>query len=469
MTAVLEALPNAKLVSLTATPPYDVTGHEWQRYQELCGAIDEEVSVPELVQVGTLCPHQDYVFAVSPLKIDSDTLKVYDEAVLQICNELLDDETFLSITLHHPWVANPSASPQEILDNPELAIALLAYLKTRAEPLPNHLLNLMDTCPLDLPIMTRRWWHILIHSYLFDSVWESLAETNQHRDQLASRLRADGLLYRRELRINESRPIKIQLSLSGAKVQACIDVYRFERKVRGDGLRQVILTDFIRDEGVDAEGQGIIQLGSFPVFRALVDAIPKNESAHFGLLTGRIAILHQDRIPDLQKHLVDQSLSTTPLQNIPDFVKVNLSGSGRLTRAFTELISTDPRRLKVITTQLDDGSVSIALGGGTFFEQSLFADCMSELLGQIENPRYLLMRSGKLLGLERHDYHAVPTVLGINKDRAITIQATWNKWVGPSELLYTRNDNGRSILLKARSHAFSTAMEKQSNRLDQWQ
>lgn len=47
------------LVALTATPPYDSDHLEWSRYQELCGPIDEEISVPELVKAGTLCVHQD--------------------------------------------------------------------------------------------------------------------------------------------------------------------------------------------------------------------------------------------------------------------------------------------------------------------------------------------------------------------------------------------------------------------------
>ena len=244
LTAVLEALPNVKLVSLTATPPYDVTGSEWQRYQDLCGVIDEEVSVPELVQVGTLCPHQDYVFAVTPLKIDADALRDYDKSVVRVCNDLLGDEGLHSIILRHPWIVNQSPSPQEVLDDPELAIALLAYVKTRGESLPKGLMKVMDTSPPELPVMTRRWWHILVRSYLFDSLWETFVGNTEHRDELASRLRSEHLLWRRELRINESRPIKVQLSLSGAKVQACIDVYRLERAVRGDGLRQVILTDF---------------------------------------------------------------------------------------------------------------------------------------------------------------------------------------------------------------------------------
>ena len=47
------------IVALTATPPYDVSPFEWQPYEELCGPVDAEVSVPELVLEGDLCPHQD--------------------------------------------------------------------------------------------------------------------------------------------------------------------------------------------------------------------------------------------------------------------------------------------------------------------------------------------------------------------------------------------------------------------------
>lgn len=49
------------IISLTATPPYDAKTTEWQRYISVCGEIDEEIFVPELVKQGTLCPHQDYV------------------------------------------------------------------------------------------------------------------------------------------------------------------------------------------------------------------------------------------------------------------------------------------------------------------------------------------------------------------------------------------------------------------------
>lgn len=54
------------IVSLTATPPFDVSGYEWQKYLQLNGPIDAEISVPELMIEGDLCPHQDLVYFTLP-------------------------------------------------------------------------------------------------------------------------------------------------------------------------------------------------------------------------------------------------------------------------------------------------------------------------------------------------------------------------------------------------------------------
>ena len=52
-------LEDVKIVALTATPPYDASFAEWNRYETLCGPIDLEIGIPELVRNGELCPHQD--------------------------------------------------------------------------------------------------------------------------------------------------------------------------------------------------------------------------------------------------------------------------------------------------------------------------------------------------------------------------------------------------------------------------
>ena len=53
------------LVALTATHPYDVSPYEWQRYEDLCGPVDAEVALPELVLHGDLCPHEGSINSAS--------------------------------------------------------------------------------------------------------------------------------------------------------------------------------------------------------------------------------------------------------------------------------------------------------------------------------------------------------------------------------------------------------------------
>lgn len=50
------SLDDVRVVALTATPPYDASFAEWARYESVCGPIDMEIGIPELVRNGDLCP-----------------------------------------------------------------------------------------------------------------------------------------------------------------------------------------------------------------------------------------------------------------------------------------------------------------------------------------------------------------------------------------------------------------------------
>src|SRR5699024_536699 len=70
-----DTLTDCTTVALTATPPYDVSVQEWERYEQLCGPIDAEIHVAELVKAGDLCPHQDYIYISEPGKKARKKLK----------------------------------------------------------------------------------------------------------------------------------------------------------------------------------------------------------------------------------------------------------------------------------------------------------------------------------------------------------------------------------------------------------
>ena len=51
----------------------------------------------------------------------------------------------------------------------------------------------------------------------------------------------------------------------------------------------------------------------------------------------------------------------------------------------------------------------------------------------------------------------------------MSIACMWWCYVCPTELIYTRNDEGRELLVKAKMKAFPFTFESQVKRQDRWQ
>ena len=132
-------------------------------------------------------------------------------------------------------------------------------------------------------------------------------------------------------------------------------------------------------------------------------------------------------------------------------------------------IETPFERMKVNVVELADGTFYLSLAGSTFYESSLFADSVAEILAPIESPRYLVVREGTFINRNRVDYHAVPSIFGVKKETAAVFHDAWRKYVSPTDLLYTRSADGRKKLLKAKMKAFSSAFSNEIKRQDKWQ
>jgi len=309
LSAFVRALGNPTLVCLTATPPYDVASVEWRHYEELCGSIDEEISVPELVRAGTICPHQDYVWTCPPSEADIVTAHEHDRAVVAFTAELAGDSVLLDAIRQHPWVAGPSPTAEAVLDDPEFAVALMVVLRTHGIAPPKALLALLGCSAAELPPVDRRWWSVLLRHYLYDEDWPVSPE---HREDLARRMRTLGLLYRRELRLLDHAGLRAALRQSSAKLDACVAVHRLERTTRGAGLRQVLLTDFIRDGEPE-------RLGAWPLFRRLVGAVEAADATRMALVTGRLALVPNTWWAELRRVVPD--VAGAPDDDLRDFVR----------------------------------------------------------------------------------------------------------------------------------------------------
>ena len=118
----------------------------------------------------------------------------------------------------------------------------------------------------------------------------------------------------------------------------------------------------------------------------------------------------------------------------------------------------------------DHGSVFVSCANLPAEENNLFIQALQELLDPVENPRYLLIKRSNFLGrIKQTDYFAVPAILSTNKKSVEVFQKLWEKHIGECEIVYTRNLEGRKVLLKARKNASSAMKRKRSKRRSKWQ
>ena len=333
LTTVCDAIPEMVLVSLTATPPYDAQGHEWNKYEQLCGPIDEEISVPELVKAETLCAHQDFVWAVDVTANEKEKIREFDGRVKQLCASLLANHTFMAICQSHKWLCNPEQYAQEIAKDLHLLIAILSLLKHQNIQIPNTSLILLDLKVGDIPNLSRYWWQKLVEGMLFSTSF-NLDETHDaFVKDLKKQLRASELLYKRELMLEHSKRFERSLSLSAAKINGCLDIHRLELKKRRESLRQVILTDYIRDEAISSDRNiGETNLGSWPIFEKLAKGSKINNEV--AMLTGRLSIVHESLLAIINSEQIGYKLTSVPLDYLAGYVEIK-GPLNQLTTVFT--------------------------------------------------------------------------------------------------------------------------------------
>lgn len=92
----------------------------------MCGDIDEEITIPELVKEGSLCPHQDYVYFNYPTTAETKEIQNFEERSSQMLQSLMQDSQLLTVIETHKGL-NGQISDDLLLDDPEYLEAILIY------------------------------------------------------------------------------------------------------------------------------------------------------------------------------------------------------------------------------------------------------------------------------------------------------------------------------------------------------
>lgn len=324
LTALLSAV-NARLVCLTATPPYDVSPAEWQKYTSLCGPVDAEISVPELVSEGDLCPHQDYVHFSMPSLDEAVALKKFKDNARELFNDLRSDTLLKKEIFNHKIWRKTEENYDWIYSNIECYSASLIFLNSIGETISKEHLKIVGEEAI--PEFDYFWMERLLGFYLFGD--DESFTNEEHKKTIIGKLRRNGVIDNKQISFSYNRRLASLLSSSVSKLDSIIDITSFEYNALGDKLRMVILADFIHKQflnNVNLKDNEINKTGVIPIFEKL--RRKEFQGLRIVVLSGSIVIIPASLIPAFESVATEYSIFETnfcELTNDSSYVLVQLS------------------------------------------------------------------------------------------------------------------------------------------------
>ena len=359
-----------KVIALTATPPYDDTPAMWTRYMDMCGEIDEEITIPELVKEGSLCPHQDYVYFNYPTREEEKELKEYEKRGEAMLLQLMEDNELLSHVRTHPAL-NGEKSDDTLLDDPSYLASLLIYMQSKQVPFPKRLQRLLGA--KRLPDMEGKWMERLLQGFLYDDA-DSYICDKDYREALILHLKQEGLIEKRKVALTTNTKVEKMLTNSVGKCSSIREITFHEYGVSGKALRLLILTDYIRKEYEKAVGDSekdMNALGVIPFFEMLRRENEKREEGiRLGVLCGTIVVIPAEAREQLEIEIEGcgaVTYSRIGCLDESEYLKVTPVGDGHfLTAAVTSLFT--------------KGYMQVLIGTKSLLGEGWDAPCVNSLI-----------------------------------------------------------------------------------------
>jgi len=285
-----------KIVSLTGTPPYDVPPAEWNNYTSLCGPVDAEISIPELVKAGNLCPHQDLIYFSNLTEEEQKNIFDFEQKRDEFFRDINEHSNVLYSVEGSVFITDLDNNVDIIYKNTNFTVALISYL-LKEDEFNIDARILTDFLGLSLeqiPAFNYEQAEILFNGILgeFSSYFKNVP-------LLKGKLKEYGLINGKTVDFTGKIDFKKLFSRSKNKLDAIHNITEFEYKNLNQELREVILLDYI-GKG-DSEGVNIIS-----VFDKLQDI-----NAYCGILTGSLIVIPITAKEELYNVLVDRNIDIT--------------------------------------------------------------------------------------------------------------------------------------------------------------
>ncbi|MCB9033178.1 MAG: DEAD/DEAH box helicase family protein [Chitinophagales bacterium] len=359
------------IVGLTATPPYDVSAIEWQRYIDLNGAVDTEISVPELVESGDLCPHQDYIYFTMPSVKESHGILEYRHNIEKLFHDLKHDSTIVSAIERHVIWQQPIENLDWIYSNISYYSACLIYLHENNIKIPEIHLEVVGDENFEIPKLDFEWLQIVLDFYLFKEK-ATFIDFEAHQESIEKKLKRYGALEKKQINFLHNRRISSYLKSSISKLEGIKNIVDFEYQQLGNELRLVVLSDFIRKEYLINSSENnleINKIGVIPIFESLRRENYNHKK--IGVLTGSIIIIPKSAFSAFKTKTIQygiENINSYPIAYDNNYIVINQ----------TEQIKHNI--VHIITQIFQEGEIEVLIGTKALLGEGWDAPAINALI-----------------------------------------------------------------------------------------
>ncbi len=313
---LLELLPDAFVLGLTATPPDVLDSSQATLVDQLFGSVVHASSIPAAVREGALTPFAELAWFTEPSSAEVDWLAAQAERFAQLTTDLLDPTygsisllSWLDLGLHGAEDRMPTRTWAQVQrGSPDVARALLRAVHAGLLAVPaGARLHEDHRQPL-----TAEDWVSLVEDWVRGHLSESKDPTDAEvLEALRAALPGVGYtLTSRGIRRGRS-PVDRVLARSAAKSAAALEIVDHEARALGERLRLLVLCDHERASATIPAGlRSVLAAESGSARRMLADLVADDRTHALGpvLVTGRTVAA----APSTSRALVDLVAAEDP-------------------------------------------------------------------------------------------------------------------------------------------------------------
>ena len=340
---------DVKIISLTATPPYDSEGSEWIRYMNICGEIDEEIFVPELVGQNTLCPHQDYVYFNYPTELEIESFRTHKERALLAVEDLGKLDLFSDVCQS----LNAEKDYEILFSDAKQYIALITLLKYYGFEIDKKLIREL-TAKRGLPFFKMQYAETAIQFLLNGELI-----TEEQKAEIVAVLKNRSVYEKKKVTLDLNERLKRTLISSVGKLESIKRIADNEVSAMGERLRMLILTDYIKKENLAkiASAEEFNSVNIVSIFETIRRA---NLNVNIGVLSGSLVILPKAIDLSDVKHKKEDIANT-------DYCTVEFAGALH-------------RGVDYVGKLFEEGKIQILIGTKSLLGEGWDSPCINSLI-----------------------------------------------------------------------------------------